>query len=319
MTENYFLQDDKAVSDLSIVVVNWNTRELLLQCLRSIYSDRDTQQRLAVEVIIVDNGSKDGSVQAVRQQFPEVRIIENEENAGFARANNQAIVASRGRFVLLLNSDTEVMPGALFRLCQFMEEHPNAAGAGARILNADHTLQISCFPLPTVWSEFWYLLHLDLVWPYAEYQMDRWQEDAARSVDVLLGACLLLRRRALDQVGLLDESFFMYSEEVDLCYRLHQAGWRLYWVPEAEVVHYGGQSTNQMAPEMFLQLYRSKVRYFHKHYGARTVRLYKLVLLLTAIPRVLIPIPHGLLPFARRRRRKIGGNYRRLIAALPKL
>ena len=304
--------------DLSIVIVNWNTRDLLVQCLHSIQHDRLAQQRLTLEVIVVDNGSGDGSVQVVRRQFPEVRVMENLKNAGFARANNQAIAASRGRYILLLNSDTRVIRGALSSLLEFMEDHPDAGGAGARVLNPDGTLQVSCFPFPTLSREFWYLLHLDLVWPYAEYRMARWEQDTARFVDVLLGACLMLRRESLGQVGSLDEDFFMYSEEVDLCYRLHKAGWRLYWVPEAEVVHYGGQSTKQAAEEMFLQLYRSKVMFFRKHYGNRWANLYKAILFISSLPRVALALPGRLAPHDYRARfRKTAANYRQLLQTLP--
>ncbi len=150
--------------------------------------------------------------------------------------------------------------------------------------------------------------------------MTLWKEDRARNVEVLLGACLLIRRLALDQVGSLDEDFFMYSEEVDLCYRLRRCGWNLYWVPQAEVIHYGGQSTGQVPSEMFLQLYRSKVLFFRKHHGRLGGRLYKIVLLLAALPRAILPFsPPPALSGHRRYYKPIGGNYRRLIMELPRL
>ncbi len=316
---NQPLPGRKALMTLSIIIVNWNTRELLLQCLASIYAAQLTDPHLSFEVIVVDNASSDGSVQAVRKQFPQVHVIENAQNVGFARANNQAIAQSSGQFVLLLNSDTEVFPNALYRLTEFLDAHPGVGGAGPKILNPDRSLQASCFRFPTVAREFWRLLHLEQIWPVVDYRMERWEQVRPRSVDVLLGACLLLRRDALDEAGVLDEIFFMYSEEVDLCYRLHQKGWELSWIPEAEIVHYGGQSTAKIAPEMFLELYRSKVRYFHKHYGMRAVILYKAVLFLAAIPRALLPLPQRLLPSAGKRLKKTGENYRRLIIALPNL
>lgn len=309
---------DSSAPDLSIIVVNWNTRQLLAQCLRSIFDDVISRRQLSIEVLVVDNGSQDGSVALVRESFPHVHLIENAENAGFACANNQGIARAAGQYLLLLNSDTEIEPGALLELFQFLEAHEGAGGAGARLLNPDRTLQVSCFPFPTVLKEFWYLLHLDLVWPYASYNMERWRRDDTRAVDVLLGACLMLRREALEQAGPLDERFFMYSEEVDLCYRLYQHGWRLYWVPQAEVVHHGGQSTRQVAEDMFLQLYRSKVKFFYKHYGPLHAWLYKTVLLLISLPRVLLPFASRLhLSAHRSEYGAVRGNYRRLIAELP--
>lgn len=319
-SEKQPLREGKATPTLSVIIVNWNTRDLLLQCLRGIYAADVTDPRLDIEVIVVDNASTDDSVQAVRQQFSQIHIIENTENVGFARANNQAIARSHAPYILLLNSDTEVLPGALHRLTEYMKANPDVGAVGPKILNPDRTLQTSCFRFPTVAREFWYLLHLDRIWPFVQYQMERWEQDRPRPVNVLLGACLLLRRDALDDAGLLDENFFMYSEEVDLCYRLHQKGWKLCWVPDAEIVHYGGQSTTKVAPEMFLQLYRSKVKYFYKHYGRLYAWLYKAVLFLVSLPRVLLPFASRLnLSVHRREYRAVGGNYRRLIAELRRL
>lgn len=271
--------------DLSILIVNWNTRELLAGCLHSVYADVGD---LALEVVVVDNASRDGSAEMVREQFPQVRLIANHENVGFARANNQAVRESAGRYVVLLNSDTEVRPGAWAALVDFMDAHPEAGAAGPYLLNADGSLQPSCHPVLTSGREFWRLLFLDRIAPRAMYRMERWDTRQPRQVEVIKGACLVLRRTALDQVGLLDERYFMYTEEMDLCYRISQAGWLLYWVPQARVVHYGGASTCQMAEAMLLELYRSKVQFQRKFWGDGRARWFKALLYLAYGPRWLV-------------------------------
>lgn len=303
---------------LSIIIVNWNTRELLAECLNSVSDEIATLHPAGVETLVVDNASYDGSVQMVRERFPWVQLIENQDNVGFARANNQAIPRSQGRHLLLLNPDTEVKPGALKTLVHFMEDHPQVGGAGARLLNPDGTLQVSCYPAPTLFREFWHLFHLDVLWPYSCYRMADWDLEKPRQADVIQGACLILRREALGQVGLLDEGYFMYSEEVDLCHRLRGGGWPLYWVPQAQVVHHGGQSTQQMAAEMFLQLYQGKIRYFRKHYGWPAALAYKLILLVATLARLLIcPLAWLEHPPQRQRHLTLGSHYCRLLLTLP--
>jgi len=263
--------------DLSIIIVSWNTRELLAQCLQSVGEN--------VQTFVVDNASTDGSPDMVLERFPWVHLIENIENVGFARANNQALRLSQGRYVLLLNSDTEVQAGALETLVTFMDEHPEAGAAGPYLLNSDGTLQPSCHPLLTPEREFWRLLFLERMLPRATYPMARWDTQCPHEVEVIKGACLLLRRETLDQVGLLDERYFIYSEEMDLCYRIRRAGWRLYWVPQARVIHYGEASTRQMAEAMYVQLYRSKVQFQRKFGGEKRARWFKFLLALAYLPR----------------------------------
>jgi GT2 family glycosyltransferase len=306
--------------DLSIIIVNWNTRELLANCLSSIAADPSWQAGYTAEVWVVDNASTDGSPAWVRQHFPWVKLIENKENLGFARANNQAIRQSSGHYLLLLNSDTAVRPHALQRLWYFMEQQPEAGAAGACLFNGDGSLQHSCYPAPSLSGELWRLLHLDTLWAYDAYRPERWDTLTPQPVDVLLGACLMVRRAVVKQVGLLDEDYFMYSEEVDLCYRIRQASWTIYWLPEAEVVHFGGQSTRQVADEMFLQLYRGKVLYFRKHHGQPAGSLYKLVLFTAAVLRLLLtPLVFLQRPAQRRHQLHLAHRYRRLLFALPTL
>ncbi len=303
--------------DLSIIIVNWNTRQLLAECLDSIYASLPDRE---CEIWVVDNNSKDGSQRMLRELYPEINLIANSCNPGFARANNQAIHQCTGEYILLLNPDTVVKPGALSLLMKFLDEHPQTGAVGPRLINADGSLQISAYPQPTLWREFWRLFHMDNFHPWALYPMQEWDAAAPRQVDVLMGACLMIRRKVLDQIGLFDEDYFMYSEEVDLCCRIRQAGWLINWVPQAVVVHYGGQSTDQVAAEMFLHLYQGKILYFRKHYSWLSVQLYKVVLLLASLGRVaLTPIAFIEPPERRKKYLELSDNYRRLIGALPNL
>ena len=303
--------------DLSIIIVTWNTRDLLMRCLASVYACPPDG---AFEVLVVDNASADGTAAMVRERFSQVHLIESAENLGFARANNQAIRESSGRFLLLLNPDTEVQPGALETLVRFMEGDPQAGAAGARLLSPNGTPQLACHPAPTLGRELWRLLHLDTVWPYAHYPVASWDLDTPHQVDVVPGTCLILRREALDQVGLLDEGYFIYSEDVDLCYRLRRGGWGVYWVPQATVVHHGAQSTQQVAAEMFLRLYQGKIRYFRTHHGPWAARAYKGILLLTALARLLAsPLAWLERPAWRQQHLGLAGNYARLVMRLPSM
>ena len=271
-----------------------------------------------MEVIVVDNASADGSRAMVGDRFPWIRLIDNAENVGFARACNQAIRISDGRYILMLNSDTEIASGAIQALVRFVEEHPRVGAAGARIINPDGSLQRSCFRAPSLSRELWRLLHLDVFYSYAEYSVQHWDQAQPKPVDSVLGACFLVRRAALDQVGLLDEQFFIYSEEVDLCTRLRSAGWSVYWVPQATVMHRGAESTRQVAAAMFLRLYQGKVLYFRKHRGQLGACLYKLILAIAAAARlVLSPAAWFERSAVRERHLALAGHYGRLLRALP--
>jgi GT2 family glycosyltransferase len=297
---------------LSIVIVSWNTRDLLRRCLASVAAEADGFRPDGVETVVVDNGSTDGSAAMVRTDFPGTRLLTNLENVGFARANNQGIRVARGAYLLLLNPHTEIFPGALRALVDFLESEPRAGAAGACLVNPDGSLQPSAYPAPALSRELWRLLHLDALLARSKYPLTAWAASPPRPVEVVQGAALLLRRAALDDIGLLDEDYFMYTEEVDVCFRLARAGWLIYWVPQARVLHHGGQSTRQVAAEMFLRLYESKVVFFRKHYGRRTTFLYKVLLLLVSLPRIALgwmqPGTQG---------RALSANYLRLVKALP--
>jgi GT2 family glycosyltransferase len=309
--------------DLSIIIVSWNTCRLLDECLQSVQQELATlaaNTNLCAEVFVVDNGSTDGSVEMVRTRYEDVQLIANQHNPGFAGANNQALALAHGRYSLLLNPDTVVLQDGLGALVRFMDEHPHAGAAGSRLLDADRTLQPSCSPAPTLARELWRMFHLDWLLSCGEYDMRQWSLTEPRSVDSVQGAAMLVRRSAYDQVGLLDASYFMYSEEVDWCTRIKRAGWEIYWVPASQIVHYGGQSSQQVADAMFLQLYRGKIQYFHKHWGRFDTWAYKLVLGLATLARLSFTPFVWLEPHARRRRHlALARQYGLLLRALPSL
>jgi len=287
--------------DLSILIVNWNTRDLVAQCLQSLSDTADRIEEYPregsllaynsyyAEVMVVDNASADNSTKALREHFPWAQLIENARNVGFAPANNQGYQQSRGRYVLLLNSDTVVHGKALEALIQFMDEHPRCGAGGAQLLNADGTLQPSCQPMLTPWREFWRLTFLDQIWRRATYDMKKWSTFSPKRVETIKGACLIVRREALEaNEALLDEQYFMYTEEVDLCYRLNRKGWELYWIPTARVTHFGEASSRQAYNAMYIQLYRSKVQFYRKFGGEPRARLFKRLVKLAYLPRLTI-------------------------------
>lgn len=300
-----------------VIIVNWNTRDLLRQSLEALYRHPPAGP---FEVIVVDNASEDGSASMVEEQFPQVTLLQNEENLGFARACNQAASWTDAPYLLFLNPDCFVQDGTVDILLDFLERTPRAALAGPRLLNADGCLQPSAHPFPTLSREFWRLFHLDGVWPRARYPERLWRNGRPCRVDVVQGACVLLRRAALPNGPPFDGRFFMYTEEVDLCYRVHRAGWETWWVPEAVAVHLGGGSTRRASLDMFLQLYRSKVLFFRKHYGQPVALAYKILLGLAALTRTLLAPLFALVQPARRAHlQEVGRRYGHLLRSLAEM
>ena len=252
---------------ISVIVVSWNTRELLRACLSSLAVEL---QDLPSEVFLIDNDSADGSAEMAAADFPQVHLIANKTNRGFAAANNQALDVVTGDFVLLLNPDTEIHPGALKTLIDFMRAHPRAAIVAPQLLNTDGSIQRSCRQFPTFLGMLYELLGLSRCFPdkslFRQYKMLDWQHDDERQVDQPEGACLLLRKEVISQVGTLDEGFFMLFEEVDWCYRIKQAGWEIWFTPAAKVTHHYGQSIKQVKVKMILSSHRGLYRFWRKHY-----------------------------------------------------
>ena len=269
---------------LSIIIVNWNTRQDLLECLESIFANPTVAE---LEVVVVDNASTDGSAEAVANIYPHVKLIQSSENTGFAKANNRAVALTTTKYWLLLNPDTLVHSGAIDRLLQYLAEHANVAAVGPRLINPDGSGQLSVWRRPTLFREWWRLFHFDRLYPLSQYPPFVLTSTQSRRVDILHGACLLLRGDVVRGMGLFDEDYFVFSEEIDLCDRLGLAGWELHWVPQAVVTHKGSQSTRQVADAMFIELYRNKTKFFRKRRGRLAAMLYKLILLQAALARYL--------------------------------
>jgi GT2 family glycosyltransferase len=255
--------------DLTLSIISANNLDLLLPCLRSVF---DGTQRLTVEAYVVDNASTDGTAVAVAAEFPQVRVIRNESRLGFSTNNNLVLRQGRGRYLMLLNDDTVVLDGALDHMVAFMNAHPRVGAVGSFLLNPDGSFQpaFARFPHPVV----------EAVWPVTDwYHRLVGNRDQPLEVDSVCGAAMLVRREVVEQVGLLDTAFDpIYSEEVDWCYRIKQAGWRIYALPQAQVIHYGGQTMNRMMPRKYELLLSHKMLFFRKHAGAGAANAYRAIL-----------------------------------------
>lgn len=249
--------------DISVVVVNWNTKELLLDCLASVF---ETIRRIAFEVWVVDNGSLDGSVEAVKAKYSHVKIITNQSNLGFAAANNQAFRQMNGRYALLLNTDTILTNGAVEDLFDFMEKNPNAGMACGQLLNQDGSKQNSIANFPSVLSLLCNETLLRILLPQ-KFPSKRKEYTEPTEVDSCIGACLMVRKKAMDKAGLLDENYFFFLEETDWAYRMKHAGWKICFVPSARIFHIQGQTVGHNVRSRIM-FYRSRYIYFkkwHKH------------------------------------------------------
>ena len=258
----------KRSKDVTIVIVSWNTREFLRNCLRSILEET---REASFEIFVIDNNSFDGSGAMVRAEFPEVKLIENRKNRGFAAACNQGICAAPARYILLLNPDTIVLDDAISRCVQYADSQPDVGVVGCQVVEDDHRV----FSFPTPFSLFTELTGLYKVFPrsrlFGRAKLDWWKCDSEQDVDVIAGMFMLVRREAIEQIGLMDEAFFVYFEETDWCYRLAQSGWRRVFIPFARIRHLdgGGKSTSQLSIKMFVQMQKSALIYYKKHQGLR--------------------------------------------------
>ncbi|HAZ64544.1 MAG TPA: glycosyltransferase family 2 protein [Armatimonadetes bacterium] len=260
--------------DLSIIIVSWNTRADLARCLESV---RPALAGLAAETVVVDNGSHDGSGRMVRQRFPWVRLIATGANLGFAAGNNVALAQTTGRYRLLLNPDTVVHGDALAQLVAYADHEPRVGLLGPRLLNADGSLQHSCRRFPTLPALLFRNTLLGRLWPNnpytRDYLMGDWTHDGPRPVDWLSGACLLARSEMLEQLGGLDERYFMYVEDMDWCRRAWAAGWQVTYLPSAVVTHAMGRASDQQPVAMVRAHHVSMVKYVRRHYGPAAAAL----------------------------------------------
>jgi GT2 family glycosyltransferase len=263
---------------LSVVIVNWNTRALLHACLQSV---RRAPAGREAEIIVVDNASSDGSLDMVRSEFPAVRVIANAENLGFARANNLAIPTCRGRYVMLLNSDTVVPDGALHGLLEFMERHPRAAAAGPRLTDERGVPQVMAAGyLPTLATAFSYFFFLSRVLPdvFRGLSLTPGRPGSGpRRVEWLTGACLLVRRNVFQRLGGLPEDYFMYVEDIDFCQRMVKAGYELYTVPSVDVVHIGGASGRDVSLEASTRWVTNLHRFFARDHSRASTVVFDLI------------------------------------------
>ncbi len=304
--------------DLSIIIVNWNTCDLLVECLNSVQENLGAAPDLQAEIFVVDNASSDDSAESVRSDFPWVHLIENQDNVGFARANNQAAELAQGKYVLLLNPDTVLQPYATKIMLAYLVSHGDVGAVGPRVVYPDGTVQISIYPQPTLLRETWRLFHLDRIFDYGSYSTSILDSESPRVVDILMGVCIMLRREIVQNLGLFDEQFFVFSEDFDLCVRIRNAGWQIHWLPKAVIIHYESQSTKQIPDEMFLELYRNKVKFFRKHYGDCSAVLYKVLLFIVSLTRCIPGWVGGKIPtFQNQNLSSKSIQYRKLITALP--
>jgi GT2 family glycosyltransferase len=303
--------------DLSIVVVSWNVRDLLAACLRSIQAGpvdlvppggSSIGDRLHVEVIVVDSGSQDGTAAMLDEQFPWAQIIDTGENVGFTKGNNIGIAAAQGRYVFLLNPDTEIVTDALPRMVVYLDRHPRVGVVGPQLLESDRTtVQSSRRRFPTLVTA---LFESTWLQPFAPrgvlkryYVLDE-PDDRTFRVDWVTGAALMTRRAVLDQVGGLDENYFMYSEELDWCRRAKEADWHVVYLPSAQVVHHGGKSSEQAAAQRHIYFQTSKVRYFEKHHDPASALVLRIFLLASYSYQLVLESFKGLLGHKRDMRRE---------------
>lgn len=269
---------------LSVIIVNYNVQHFLEQCL---YSVRKAAQRVETEIFVVDNNSVDGSVQMVREKFPEVHLISNPDNLGFSKANNQAMRIARGEYVLLLNPDTVVEEETFEKTVRFMDEHPDAGGLGVKMLDGKgNFLPESKRGLPTPAVAFYKIFGLSRIFPksktFGRYHLGFLDKEKTHSIEILSGAFMLMRKAALDKVGLLDEDFFMYGEDIDLSYRLILGGYKNYYFPETRIIHYKGESTKKSSVNYVFVFYNAMVIFAKKHFSQKNARLFS-ILINTAI------------------------------------
>ena len=276
------------MADISIIIISYNTREMTLACLHSVY---EQTKDISFELIVVDNDSKDNSAQAIAENFPEVTLIASKENLGFAKANNLSAKNAQGEFLLLLNPDTIVLNGAIQELLAFARTNPGNRVYGGRTLFADSTLNpTSCWRKPTLWSLFCYSTGLVSIFRrnalFDQESYGPWKRDSVMEVDIVTGCFLLIEKKLWDQLDGFDPQFFMYGEDADLCLRAAQEGARPIITPDATIVHYGGASERVRADKM-IRLFRAKEQLIERHWAPSAARIGKGLLRSSVLSRVI--------------------------------
>lgn len=266
--------------DVSVIIVSWNAVAYLEKCLRSLR----TVTGVTLEIIVVDNASTDGSPEVVRRQYPDVILLEQASNTGFARANNIGIMLARGRYLALINSDVEVEPGTIGYLVKYMDENAGVGMTGPRIVGRDGMLQKSARRFPTLGRVCCRAIGLDNLFPSLSF----FSHEAEANVDVLSGCFWLVRREALAGVGLLDERFFMYGEDIDWCKRFNDKRWLVTYLPQVQALHYGGGSSANAPTFYYVARHKADVQYWRKHHGRCVTLLYKLILCFADVGRLVL-------------------------------
>lgn len=256
--------------DVSICIVTYQARDLLRDCLRSIYGTVDS---VSFEIIVVDNHSEDGTLEMLRSDFPDIRLLVNDHNTGYTKPNNQAIRESNGRYILLINPDTLVEPNTISELANFLDTHPEVGIVGPKVLNRDGTMQKQCRRSEArPWDAFCYFSGLSTIFPhdrrFAGYLMTYLSEDTAHEAEAVSGSCMLIRRNVIEQIGGLDENFFAFQEDTDFCRRARLAGWKIFYNPSAQLVHFAGEGGSRVQPfRSIVEWHRSYYLYYRKHFA----------------------------------------------------
>jgi N-acetylglucosaminyl-diphospho-decaprenol L-rhamnosyltransferase len=265
---------------LSIVLVCWNNKAYLGPCLKSLY---DAELKSPFDVVVVDNGSTDGSQQMLAEEYPNIKLIQNNKNLGLGKASNQGIMTTSGQYVLLLNNDTIVNGSSLDMLVEYLDSNPTVGAVGGKLLNPDGSFQSGYASFSTLLEEFLIVTHLgEMLW--AGYP-SHGASDEIRSTGWLSSACLLVRRSALDQIGLLDENYFIYGDEADLQYRLNKAGWKVIYLPQSTTIHFGGRSMDRWKRRKMV--YRGKMMFYKKNYSFLSTFLLRVMFFVMSLLKLL--------------------------------
>lgn len=266
--------------DVSVCIVNWNTKKLLSECIKSI---NELTSGVAYEIIVVDNASEDGSAHAIKSEFSDCILIECKKNLGFAKANNIAAKRATGRFVLYLNPDTKLVTNALLGMYSYLKRNDDIGAVGSKLLYPSGSIQFTCArTIPTPLNQFCYLAMLNRLFPKSKFfstiEMGYWDHLTSREIDCLSGACMMVRKDIIDKLNGFDENLFMYAEDVDLCYRVKQAGWKIYYLATEEIIHYEGCSSSQKKEKNFSAIMQKEANsyFMNKHFGRSKRRQYKL-------------------------------------------
>ncbi len=274
--------------DVSIIIVNWNTREIVRDCLQSVY---EQTKGISFEVIVIDNASSDGSAEMLRKEFPQIVLIENRDNRGFAAANNQGMKIAKGRYVLLLNPDTIVLDGAIQKSVAYTDNHPDIGVLGCQVWLNENQIQRTCFSFPSLYGLIVQKMGLRRLFPrsraFGWIDYGWWDRTTPMEVDVVSGMFMLVRRQAIEQVGLMDEAYFVYAEETDWCYRFKKAGWPRVFAPVARIIHLdgGNKSTDLVKVKMYVQMQKSLLIFYRKNCGVLSWFGVKMIYVLSMLVR----------------------------------